>query len=212
MNIFMTPELESVRDMVARFMQTEVVPVMDDFEKRQVLPRELIQKAGENGLYGAVYPESVGGSNLGYTAAAVIIEEMSRHDVRFGSCNNQQGGTCPLAIYMAGTPEQVHRYVPNLLAGKTIGMMSLSETGSGSDSAGAMKTFARLPHQRAKNVGFHRERNGRGRSARQDGPRGRCQGHHCLHCRTEEIPRIHCDSNRHDGPVQVIQDERRVSR
>jgi len=46
MNIFMTPELESVRDMVARFMQTEVVPVMDDFEKRQVLPRELIQKAG----------------------------------------------------------------------------------------------------------------------------------------------------------------------
>jgi len=142
MNIFMTPELESVRDMVARFMQTEVVPVMDDFEKRQVLPRELIQKAGENGLYGAVYPESVGGSNLGYTAAAVIIEEMSRHDVRFGSCNNQQGGTCPLAIYMAGTPEQVHRYVPNLLAGKTIGMMSLSETGSGSDSAGAMKTFA----------------------------------------------------------------------
>jgi isovaleryl-CoA dehydrogenase len=46
MNIMMTPELETVRDQVARFMQTEVVPVMDDFEKRQVLPRELIQKAG----------------------------------------------------------------------------------------------------------------------------------------------------------------------
>jgi alkylation response protein AidB-like acyl-CoA dehydrogenase len=142
MNILMTPELETVRDMVARFMQTEVVPVMDDFEKRQVLPRELIRKAGEAGLYGAVFPESVGGSNMGYTAAAVIMEEMARHDVRFGSANNQQGGTCPLAIYMAGTPEQVHQYVPNMLAGKTIGMMSLSETGSGSDSAGAMKTFA----------------------------------------------------------------------
>jgi isovaleryl-CoA dehydrogenase len=142
MNIMMTPELETVRDQVARFMQTEVVPVMDDFEKRQVLPRELIQKAGEAGLYGAVFPESVGGSNMGYTAAAVIMEEMARHDVRFGSCNNQQGGTCPLAIYMAGTPEQVHQYVPDMLAGKTIGMMSLSETGSGSDSAGAMKTFA----------------------------------------------------------------------
>lgn len=142
MNIMMTPELETVRNMVSRFMQTEVVPVMDDFEKRQVLPRDLIMKAGEAGFYGSVFPESVGGSNMGYTAAAVIMETIARYDVRFGSCTNQQGGTCPLAIYMAGTPEQVHQYVPDMLAGKTIGMMSLSETGSGSDSAGAMKTFA----------------------------------------------------------------------
>jgi isovaleryl-CoA dehydrogenase len=76
-------------------------------------------------------------------AWAVIAEEIARHDVRFGSTNNQQGGTCPACIYMAGTPEQIKKYVPDLLAGKTIGMMSLSESGSGSDAAGAMKTFAR---------------------------------------------------------------------
>jgi alkylation response protein AidB-like acyl-CoA dehydrogenase len=143
MNVMLTPELEEVRDSVARFMQTEVVPVMEDYEKRMEFPRELIRKAGEAGLYGAVFPESVGGSNLGYMASAVIIEEMARHDVRFGSCNNQQGGTCPTCIYLAGTPEQIQQYVPNLLAGNTIGMMSLTETGSGSDAAGSMKTFAR---------------------------------------------------------------------
>src|SRR3954449_2069438 len=44
---------------------------------------------------------------------------------------------------MAGTPEQVMKYVPKLIAGETIGMMALSESGSGSDAAGAMKTFAR---------------------------------------------------------------------
>lgn len=143
MNFTMSPEIEAVRDMVARFMQNEVVPVMEDYEKRQEFPRELVRKAGEAGLYGAVFPESVGGSNMGYMAAAVIIEEMSRQEVRFTSCNNQQGGTCPTSIYLAGTPEQVQKYVPNLLAGKTIGMMSLSESGSGSDAAGAMKTFAK---------------------------------------------------------------------
>jgi isovaleryl-CoA dehydrogenase len=143
MNFSMSPEVEAVRDMVARFMKNEVVPVMEDYEKRGEFPRELVRKAGEAGLYGAVFPESVGGSNMGYTAAAVIIEEMARQEVRFTSCNNQQGGTCPTCIYLGGTPEQVQKYVPDLLAGKTIGMMSLSESGSGSDAAGAMKTFAR---------------------------------------------------------------------
>jgi len=143
MNFALPPEIEAVRDMVGRFMKTEVLPVMEQYEKRQEFPRELIAKAGEAGLYGSVFPESVGGSDMGYMAAAVIIEEMSRIEVRFTSCNNQQGGTCPTCIYLAGTPEQVRKYVPNLLAGKTIGMMSLSESGSGSDAAGAMKTFAR---------------------------------------------------------------------
>jgi alkylation response protein AidB-like acyl-CoA dehydrogenase len=139
----MSDQIEAVRDMVNRFMQTEVAPVMDGFEKRGEFPRDLIRKAGEAGLYGAVFPESVGGSNLGYLAATIVQEEMGRNDVRFAACNNQQGSTCPTCIYMAGTPEQVMKYVPNLLAGTTIGMMSLTESGSGSDAAGAMKAVAR---------------------------------------------------------------------
>ena len=139
----MSPEIEAVRDMVIRFMQTEVAPVMDGFEQRREFPRDLVRKAGEAGLYGAVFPESVGGSNMGYVAATVIQEEMGRIDVRFAACNNQQGSTCPSCIYFGGTPEQIQKYVPNLLAGKTIGMMSLTESGGGSDAEGNMKTFAR---------------------------------------------------------------------
>jgi alkylation response protein AidB-like acyl-CoA dehydrogenase len=143
MHVATNDEIEAVRDMVNRFMKDNVVPVMDDYEARGEFPRELVQKAGEAGLYGAVFPESVGGSNMGYMAATVIQEEMARNDARFSSCNNQQGSTCPTCIYVGGTPEQVMKYVPNLLAGKTIGMMSLSESGSGSDPIGAMKTVAR---------------------------------------------------------------------
>ncbi len=139
----MSPEIEAVRDMVIRFMQAEVAPVMDGFEQRREFPRDLVRKAGEAGLYGAVFPESVGGSNMGYVAATVIQEEMGRIDVRFAACNNQQGSTCPSCIYFGGTPEQIQKYVPNLLAGKTIGMMSLTESGGGSDAEGNMKTFAR---------------------------------------------------------------------
>ncbi|MFJ4048932.1 MULTISPECIES: acyl-CoA dehydrogenase family protein [Pseudomonas] len=139
----MSEEIQAVRDMVNRFMRTEVAPVMDGYEARGEFPRALVGKAGEAGLYGAVFPESVGGSDMGYLAAAVIQEEMVRNDVRFSSCNNQQGSTCPSAIYFGGSSEQIMKYVPNLIAGKTIGMMSLTESGGGSDAAGNMKTFAR---------------------------------------------------------------------
>ena len=50
----LSPEIESVRDMVNRFMETEIKPVMDGYEQRREFPRELVRKAGEAGLYGAV--------------------------------------------------------------------------------------------------------------------------------------------------------------
>ncbi|PWL16479.1 acyl-CoA dehydrogenase [Falsochrobactrum shanghaiense] len=135
-------EMEEIRSTVRRFMHTEVLPYIDEYEAKKQLPRELIRKAGATGLYGSVFPESVGGTNLGYLAAVIILEEISRLDVRFAVCSNQQSGTCPTSIYLAGTDEQVEKYVPRLIAGEIIGMMSLTEDGSGSDAAGAMKTRA----------------------------------------------------------------------
>ena len=61
--------IEAVRDAVNRFMEIEVNPHMDEIEQTGVFPRELVRKAGAAGLYGAVFPESVGGTNLGYVAA-----------------------------------------------------------------------------------------------------------------------------------------------
>lgn len=143
MDEMLPDEIPAIRDMIQKFFEAEVLPVMDDFEKRQELPRALVKKAGALGLYGAVFPESVGGTDLGYLAAAIIQEEMVRLDVRFAAANNQQGSTCPTCIYAGGSPEQVMKYVPKLLSGENIGMMSLSEPAGGSDAFGAMKTVAR---------------------------------------------------------------------
>jgi alkylation response protein AidB-like acyl-CoA dehydrogenase len=136
-------DVEAIRDSVIRFMEGEVVPVMDDYEARRELPRELVRKAGATGLFGSLFPESVGGTNAGHLAAMVVLEEMARLDVRFACCSNQQSGTCPAGIYLAGTPGQIDKYVPGLIAGNIIGMMSLTEAGGGSDPLGNMKTTAR---------------------------------------------------------------------
>lgn len=136
-------EIAAIRESVARFMQREVAPVMDDYEARGELPRELVRKAGAAGFFGSVFPESVGGTDVGYQALSAIVEEIARHDIRFAHVSNTQGGTCPTSIYLAGTPEQVDRYLPRIIGGEAIGMMSLTEAGGGSDALGAMKTTAR---------------------------------------------------------------------
>lgn len=142
MDEMLPDEIRVIRDSVNRFMETEVNPVMDGFEERGEFPRDLVKKAGDAGFYGCVFPESVGGTDLGYVAATVVSEELARNDVRFAACNNQQGSTCPQCIYAGGSVEQVMKFVPPLLAGETIGMMALTESGGGSDALGNMKTTA----------------------------------------------------------------------
>lgn len=142
MDEMLPDEIPAIRDSICRFMETEVLPVMDGYEARHELPRDIIRRAGEAGYYGATFPESVGGSEMGCLAAAVIIEEIARMDVRYGGYN-QNGGNCPACIYLGGTDEQIRKYVPDLLSGRTVGMMALTEAGGGSDAAGAMKTVAK---------------------------------------------------------------------
>src|SRR5271168_426761 len=118
MNDLLPEEIPAIRESVRRFMKTEVLPVMDQWEARGELPRDLVRKAGAAGFYGSLFPESVGGTNAGYLAAVVILEEIARADVRFGACSNQQSGTCPAGIFLAGTPDQIRKYVPRLIAGE----------------------------------------------------------------------------------------------
>ena len=139
----LSEEIAAIRDSVTRFMQTEVLPVMDGYEERAEFPRELVRKAGTAGFYGSVFPESVGGTAAGHLAAAVIVEEIARHDVRFVHTCNPQSGTCPTAIWLAGTDRQVSIFLPRLIGGELVGMMSLTEAGGGSDALGAMQTTAR---------------------------------------------------------------------
>ena len=142
MDELLPEEIGDIRNSVNRFMEHEGNPFMDEIERKGQFPRDLVRKAGDAGFYGAVFPESVGGTNFGYVAAAAVSEEFARNDVRFAACNNQQGSTCPQCIYAGGTVDQVMKFVPPLLAGEAIGMMSLTEAGGGSDALGNMKRTA----------------------------------------------------------------------
>ena len=142
MDFSVTPELTTLRDTVARFIATEIEPAIGAYERDQRFPHEIIEKMGATGLFGAAFPKALGGSEMGFQAVAIIAEELSRTRPEFGYTMNMQAMTCPFTIFNWGSNEQVQRFVPDLIAGRKLGMFALTESGGGSDPAGAMKTHA----------------------------------------------------------------------
>lgn len=135
--------MQTLRESVRRFHETEIAPTLPDYEARGEFPREIVRKLGEAGYFGAAFPEWLGGSEAGFLAVSVIAEELSRLAPELGYCMNMQAMTCPYTIYNWGSDAQAEAHVPDLISGRNIGMFALSEAGGGSDPAGAMRTTAR---------------------------------------------------------------------
>ena len=143
MDEFLPGETRAVRDELVRFLEREILPELAGYESRGEFPRPLIAKMGEAGYYGVAFPERLGGTDLGFLAMAVVAEEVARANPALSLSHNQQGMTCPYTIYSGGSDGQCEQYIPDIIAGKTIGLWSLTESGGGSDAAGNLKTFAR---------------------------------------------------------------------
>ncbi len=143
MDFTLSPDLVQVRDTVERLMIDVAQPAAKIAERDGRFPREAVARLGAEGVFGAAFPEEVGGSALGFQAVGLISEAVSRLEPGFGYCMNLQGMTCPLTIFNWGTEAQVKRFVPDLISGTKIGMFALTEPGGGSDPAGNMKTTAK---------------------------------------------------------------------
>lgn len=138
-----TEENIAVQKSVKSFVDKEVKPVIKEYEQNQEFPREILRKMGEQGFFGTCFPESVGGTELGFVNLAIICEEISKAHPALGYAFNMQAMTCPFTILNWGSDKQIEKYVPDLIAAEKIGMFALTEPGGGSDPAGAMKTVAK---------------------------------------------------------------------
>src|SRR5207247_4639225 len=85
---------------------------------------------------GAIFPEKLGGSGLGYIEYAILIEELSRVDGSVGIILAAHTSLCSNHIYNMGSEEQRRRYLPKFASGEWIGCWSLTEPEAGSDAAG----------------------------------------------------------------------------
>lgn len=141
-SIYFTEEHDMLRSQIQRFIAEEVLPHGDQWEKDGMVPREVIRKMGELGFLGIQYPEEYGGTAQNVLASTVYAEELGRST--FGGFAITALVHTDMAsphLANAGTKDQLDRYMPDIIAGKKITAVAVTEPDAGSDVAG-MKTRA----------------------------------------------------------------------
>ncbi|MEU3062036.1 acyl-CoA dehydrogenase family protein [Streptomyces subrutilus] len=134
---------EAFRETIRDFIESEVVPVYDDWFQAGQAPRDFYYKLGELGVFGINVPEEFGGAGLDtHKFEAVLYEETSRAGVNFGGSGVHVLLALPY-IKMLAADEQKKRYLPKFVTGEEMWALAMTEPGTGSDVAG-MKTTAKL--------------------------------------------------------------------
>ena len=143
-NIFITPEHELLRDQVARFIAREVEPFAAQWEEDGCVPRDVLRRMGDAGFFGLMYGTEHGGAQADALTNLVFAEALSQST--FGGFIITVLVHTDMAsphLFHAGTAEQKARYLPDVITGKTITAVGISEPGAGSDVAG-IRTSATL--------------------------------------------------------------------
>ena len=139
-----TPERAALRETVRRFVEAEVLPHLDEWERAGELPRELHRKAGKIGLLGVSFPESAGGGGGNYLDALVVAEEILSAGGSGGLVASLlTNGIALPHVVAAGDPAQIDRWVRPTLDGELIGSLAITEPDGGSDVAGIRTTARR---------------------------------------------------------------------
>lgn len=136
-------EHDHFRQTVRKFAEKELAPYADEWEKAECFPNEVFKRAGELGIFGAHYPEEVGGSGGDYWFSVAKSEELPRSlmaGVTMGLL--VQSDMATPVINDLGTAEQKAEFLTPALKGEKIAALGVSEPNAGSDVAG-IQTWAK---------------------------------------------------------------------
>lgn len=133
LNFNLGEEIDMLRDMSQQFANAEIAPRAEQIDRDNEFPKDLWLKFGELGLLGITVEEEYGGSNMGYLAHAVAMEEISRASASVGLSYGAHSNLCLNQIRKNGSHEQKLKYLPKLCSGEHVGALAMSEPDAGSD-------------------------------------------------------------------------------
>ena len=135
-----SPEHETFRDSVRRFMESEVMPHEERWQEQGYVDRAVWQKAGANGFLCPSMPEDYGGSGADKLYSVILIEEQARANSSSLGFGLHSEIVAPYLLNY-GNAHLKNNYLPKMAAGEMIGAIAMSEPGAGSDLQ-AVKTTA----------------------------------------------------------------------
>jgi len=140
-NVLESDAEREFRKEVRAWVLKEVLPEADRLEHEKAFPRDLFKKMGEKGYFKALFPKSIGGTELGIKYGTIIGEEISwacRPLVAAWDCTI----FCSIPIMRFGKEEHIKKFLPGVMKGDLVGAIAMTEPPAGSDVIGSMKCTA----------------------------------------------------------------------
>lgn len=144
MDFELSDEQRLVRQQVREFAEAEILPYVEEYERKEQYPLELIEKLPPLGLLGPMIPEEYGGSFSDVLTYGVICEELARVDWVTASVVSVANSLVAGSILRFGSDEQKQRWLPGIAAGEILCSACLTEPGGGTDLGNLRTTATRV--------------------------------------------------------------------
>jgi glutaryl-CoA dehydrogenase len=129
----LTDEQKLIRESVRSWVNSSVVPIIEDCAEHHKFPKELIKQLGEIGALGPHIPTQYGGGGLDLISYGLIMQELERGDSGIRSFASVQSSLVMYPIWKYGSEEQKNKFLPKLATGDFVGSFGLTEPNHGSD-------------------------------------------------------------------------------
>ncbi|MCG8564603.1 MAG: acyl-CoA dehydrogenase family protein, partial [Desulfobacterales bacterium] len=134
MDFTLPKDLQMLQKEIRKFAKKQIDPFVEEWDEKHYLPiDEVMRPLGELGYFGTVIPEEYGGEDMGFLAAMIVTEELSRVCSSLRVQVNMQVLGCAYTIFRYGNEEVKKKYVEKLCTAEYIGGFGITEPDAGSD-------------------------------------------------------------------------------
>ncbi|MDP4940645.1 MAG: acyl-CoA dehydrogenase family protein [OM182 bacterium] len=139
--MILTEEQRLIRDTARSYAREHIAPYAAQWDRDATFPAKALSGLAELGFYGMLVPEQHGGCDIGYVAAALVLEEIGVADAACSTIVSVTNSVGCMPLLQYGTAQQQRDFLSPLARGEKLAAFCLTEPQAGSDASG-LKTRA----------------------------------------------------------------------